>query len=175
MKQLSHLNIHSGNPPLSTMPGQNRKSINTYKAFYLFSNSSPFTKSSICGVETGATRHWWLFVVQQLLWEGVSKVVRCAWWVLEAVKITELTFQDDQGSAAEQTHRRFTPRGRRNVRKTLNGPTSISLSLPRSSLKRPRSLLLHPWIQSPLGGCLLITRGPRGKAELLRGLVTQAV
>lgn len=86
MKQLSHLNTHSGNPLLSTMPGQNRKSINTYKAFYLFSNSSPFTKSSICGVETGATCHWWLFAVQQLLGEGVWEVVRWTRWVFEDVK-----------------------------------------------------------------------------------------
>lgn len=76
MKQLSHLNTHSGNPPLSTMPGQNRKSINTYNAFYLLSNSTPFTESSICDVESGATCHWWLFVVWQLLREGAWEVVK---------------------------------------------------------------------------------------------------
>lgn len=86
MKQLSHLNTHSGNPALSTMPGQNRKSINTYNAFYLFSSSSPFTKSFICGVETGATGHWWLFVVRQLLREGMWEVVSCRRWVIEDVK-----------------------------------------------------------------------------------------
>lgn len=77
MKQLSHLNTHSGNPPLSTMPGQNRKSINTYNAFYLLSNSTPFTESSICDdVESRATCHWWLFVVWQFLRKGAWEVVK---------------------------------------------------------------------------------------------------
>ena len=100
MKQLSHLNTHSGNPPPSTMPGQNRKSINTYKAFYLFSNSSPFTKSSICGVETGATGRWWLFVVSH--WgRECRKQSDVLGGCLKLLKITEVAFWDDRGSVAE--------------------------------------------------------------------------
>jgi len=131
MKQLSHLNTHSGNPPLSTMPGQNRKSINTYKAFYLFSNSSPFTKSSICGVETGATGRWWLFVVSH--WgRECRKRSDVLGGCLKLLKITEVAFWDDRGSVAEWTHRPFTSRGRKNVRKMLWVVQLQSPSLPQS-------------------------------------------
>lgn len=131
MKQLSHLNTHSGNPPLSTMPGQNRKSINTYKAFYLFSDSSPFTKSSICGVETGATGRWWLFVVSHWGMEcrKRSDVLSGS---LKLLKITKVAFWNGQGSVAEWTHRPFTSRSWKNVRKMPWVVQLQSPSLPQS-------------------------------------------
>lgn len=160
MKQLSHLNTHSGNPPLSTMPGRNRKSINTYNAFYLFSNSSPFTKSSICGVETGATCRWWLFVVWQLPREGMWEVVRCGRWVFEDVKITELEFSDDQRWVAEWTPRSFPSRGKKRWETASRTLVSTSISFSTSPCERPRSrFLLPPWALSFPGRCVLITRG----------------
>lgn len=94
MKQLSHLNTHSGNPPLSTMPGQNRKSINTYNAFYLFSNSSPFTRSATCEAESEGMCHWWLFMIWQLLRGKTWKVVRYHWvGGLKMLKWQNLSFR----------------------------------------------------------------------------------
>lgn len=105
MKQLSHLNTHSGNPPLSTMPGQNRKSINTYNAFYLFSILCPFTKSSICEAESGATCHQRLFVVQQLLRKEVWAMIWFGRWVFEDATIT--TFQGDWRSVPKWNHKHY--------------------------------------------------------------------
>lgn len=167
MKQLSHLNTHSGNPPLSTMPGQNRKSINTYNAFYLFSNSSPFTKSPICEVESGATCHWWLFVVWRLRRGECKKWSDLPGGHLKMLKSQNVDFRTLkclwQSGATNLSH----PEAK-GMWELPQAPL-----LPLSSLLQGlhlKDLDFHVFTHEPgLRGCLLITRGLLRKTRLLRG------